>query len=109
MSHTSGPWMVDASHVRYAINTPGYPKDGVHIAMVNVSDKLPLSESLANAHLMAAAPDMLAKIEQQRIEIRSLKSSLRRLETWAAHLASAKDKAEEWIKMREVQDASRSR
>ena len=53
MTHTPGPWYVDSTHVRHAINT-----DNVHIAMANIGPGLTEEEALANARLIAAAPEL---------------------------------------------------
>lgn len=56
MSYTPGPWFVDDSHVRTAINA----KDK-HVAMVNL--EVPVEEHKGNVNLIAAAPDMLDALE----------------------------------------------
>lgn len=58
---TPAPWHVD-NLITVAINS-GYK----HVAVVNLSDKVNKDESNANAHLIAAAPELLeALIEMQR-------------------------------------------
>lgn len=60
MKYTAGPWKVDRnSRVHWAVNT----EDGLHVAMVNVGSGFMLKdEPLANANLIAAAPDLLESI-----------------------------------------------
>ncbi len=58
---TPSPWHVD-NLITVAINS-----GCKHVAVVNLSDKVNKDESNANAHLIAAAPELLeALIEMQR-------------------------------------------
>ena len=54
---TPGPWVI-TRYLRTAINE--YKDDGTgrHIAMVNLGAGIPMEEHEANAHLIAADPDM---------------------------------------------------
>ena len=58
MRHTPGPWHVDSTHVRHAINT-----NDVHIAMGNIGPGLTEDEGIANANLIAAAPELLDALQ----------------------------------------------
>ena len=60
MTHTPGPWHVDSTHVRHAINT-----ENVHVAMANIGPGLTQEEAIANARLIAAAPRMYEYIENR--------------------------------------------
>jgi len=58
--HTTGSWHVTTVPVGI------YDKDGRQIASLDseASPRIDYEESLANAHLMAAAPEMLAVLEE---------------------------------------------
>jgi len=58
MNHTPGPWIVDNTHVKTAINTPTK-----HIAMVNWGTHVESAEHEANCRLIAAAPEKLEMLE----------------------------------------------
>ena len=55
MKFTPGPWEVDSSHVKTAVNV-----GNTHVAMVNWG--INEEEHNANAHLIAAAPDMYEEL-----------------------------------------------
>jgi len=62
--HTSGPWYAGATlssdfHFIRSINS-----DSGQVAKVRVGPVIEQDESLANARLIAAAPDLLAALEQ---------------------------------------------
>ena len=58
MTYTPGPWHVDSSHVRHAINA-----GEVHIAMANIGSGLTEDEAISNAHLIEAAPELLEALK----------------------------------------------
>ena len=60
---TPGPWEADATHCRTAINSVATASnERKHIAMVNIAKnpeyEITTVEHNANAHLIAAAPDL---------------------------------------------------
>ncbi|MDD9340338.1 MAG: hypothetical protein PV362_11970 [Providencia heimbachae] len=55
---TPAPWHVD-NLITVAINS-----DYKHVAVVNLSDKVNKDESNANAHLIAAAPELLEALQR---------------------------------------------
>jgi len=59
--HTNGPWEVDATHCRTAINSKSGKRK--HVAMVNITKnseyEITKEEHEANARLIASAPEML--------------------------------------------------
>lgn len=59
--HTNGPWEIDATHCRTAINSKSGKRK--HVAMVNITKnseyEITKEEHEANARLIAAAPEML--------------------------------------------------
>jgi hypothetical protein len=64
MTHTPGLWKL-SDNPQYSINTSDYPNSGKHIAMVsNYWKHLSPEESLANAHLIATAPELLEMCEE---------------------------------------------
>lgn len=56
--HTPGPWRL---HKRFTFNVEG--PDGRTIARVNWDDET-YDEAIANANLIAAAPDLLAAVKE---------------------------------------------
>lgn len=65
-THTPGPWFVFESRKTLQVGTAPAPGETryavVHWAGFDATDK-PLKEQAANAHLIAAAPDLLAALE----------------------------------------------
>ena len=58
MKYTRGPWNIDSSHVRTAINS-----GSKHIAMVNLSKDISEEEHSANAKLISIAPVLIESLE----------------------------------------------
>lgn len=56
--HTPGPWKCDSSRVHTSIET----NEGLHIAMVSYGN-VTMEKHLANARLIAAAPELLEALE----------------------------------------------
>lgn len=98
MSHTPGPWEVYACHFDQFIRTNVYfelrCKEGA--ARVARAEGM-TSESKANAHLMAAAPDLLAALEAVPLPSTSGECEAdfcrRFFEWWESHAKLAIDKA----------------
>ena len=66
---TPGPWEADATHCRTAINSVATANNcRKHIDMVNLAKnqyyEIETKEHNANAHLIAAAPDMYAALNK---------------------------------------------
>jgi len=60
--HTPGPWMIDKAGDIYA----GEPSEGTRVDVMNY-----WGTDGANAHLIAAAPDLLEALEQAHREMTS--------------------------------------
>ena len=56
--HTPGPWDIDSSRVHTSIEA-----DGLHVAMVSYGN-VTMETHLANARLIAAAPELLEVCEE---------------------------------------------
>ena len=74
MSHTPGPWSYDADAEEVCGATERYAIAWIPRIVRDASDgrTLPAAERLANAHLIAAAPDLLAACQAMAHDIRAL-------------------------------------
>jgi len=68
--HTPGPWLIDPSW-----DILGNTKDGNGMVCQITVDAVPRDEAAANAHLIAAAPDMYEALRTTSANIRSLGSA----------------------------------
>ena len=67
MSHTPGPWKHEDRTYVYALNEQGSNRFYVDVQRGRANGELTqLAELLANARLIAAAPDLLAALELAR-------------------------------------------
>ncbi len=94
MNYTKGKWIFDEAHLLIRIAPPGF--DG--IAIINY--KQTSSETQANAHLIASAPDMyealksaLALLDKQREEYNSAVTILPHKPVGEGEVAKAARKA----------------
>ena len=73
MSHTPGPWSYDADAEEVCGATERYAIAWIPRIVRDASDgrTLPAAERLANAHLIAAAPDLLAACQAMAHDIRA--------------------------------------
>lgn len=65
MKHTTGPWWISETGPRYSVNAGTGGAGLRHVAMVSCHEAFvaDTGENIANARLIAAAPDMLEALE----------------------------------------------
>ncbi len=87
MSHTPGPWGYDAGSMEVFADNDQHGSGWIALVKGNDSDSRPLPADMqeANAHLIAAAPDLLAALTDLFRQVLMLPADVR----WAMELRLA--------------------
>ena len=67
--HTPGPWAVELPYGEPGVYVTAAPPRGTNPLICRMSGPVQTAEAVANARLIAAAPDLLAALENLRLGV----------------------------------------